>query len=56
MIAAGILVDRRRAPEFAPDDNGNLLVQAALVQVLDERADALVEQGQVLPSAPKLSP
>src|SRR5207302_978047 len=47
MIAAGVLVDRRRAAKLAPHDDRDILVQPAPVQVLDQRADALVEQRQV---------
>src|SRR6266852_9501449 len=35
MIATGILVDRRGAAELAPDYDGYILVQTALVQILD---------------------
>src|SRR5262245_35573606 len=56
MIAAGVLVDRRCAAELAPNDYGNVLVEAALVQILDERADPLVEQRQVLPKRAEVIP
>src|ERR1043166_8146435 len=49
MIATGVLVNRGRAAELAPNDNGNVLVQAALMQILDQRAHSLVEQREVLP-------
>ena len=47
MVAAGVLIDRRRAAELAPDDDAHILVEAALVKVFDQRADGLVEQWQV---------
>src|SRR5947207_1451151 len=45
---AGVLVDRRCASELAPDHDRDILVETALVQVLDQRADALVQQRQIL--------
>ena len=49
VVAAGVVVDLRRAAELAPKDHRHVLVQAALMQVLDQRAEALVEQRTVLP-------
>ena len=47
MIAAGILVDERRAAELAPGHHGHVLVETAFVEVLDERGQPLVELRQV---------
>src|SRR5207248_2838516 len=49
MVAAGVFVDGGGSAELAPDDNRNILVEAALVQVIYQRAHALVEQREVLP-------
>src|SRR5439155_6948850 len=43
-----ILVDGRRTTELAPNDYCNILVQSALVQIFDQRAESLIEQRQVL--------
>ena len=43
MVAARIFVDLRGAAELAPDDHGDVLLHAAVMQVLDQRADRLVE-------------
>ena len=48
MIASAVLVDGGRAAELAPNDHRNILVQSALVQILDQRAESLIEQRQVL--------
>ena len=40
VVAAGVLVDLGRAAEFAPDDDRDVLVQAAVVQVLDQAPTA----------------
>ncbi len=47
MIAAASLVDSRGAPEFSPGDHADILVQAPVVQVLDQRGHSLVELGQL---------
>src|SRR6266536_3462679 len=54
MVTAGVFVDGRGAPELAPDNDRNILVETALVQVLDQRADALIEQREVLPERAKI--
>src|SRR5262245_41481730 len=48
VVAAGVLVDRGGASEFAPDHYGHVFFQPAPVQIIDQGADALVQQGQVL--------
>ncbi len=48
VVAAGVLVDLGRAAELAPDDHGDVAVEAAVVDVLDQGRDPLVEQRQVL--------
>ncbi len=44
VVAAAVLVDLGRAAEFAPDDHGDVAVEPAEVDVLDQRRDAPVEQ------------
>src|SRR6185369_12844230 len=39
VIASGVFVNRWRATEFTPHHNRNVLVQAALVQIFDQRRD-----------------
>ena len=48
VIATHLRADLRRASELAQDDNGAILIESALVQVLDERADTLIEGRQIL--------
>ena len=47
MIAANLGTDARRTSELAQDDDRAILVQAALMQILDEGTDALIEDGKV---------
>src|SRR6184192_4194050 len=49
VVAAGVSVDLRRAAEFPPSDHGNVLQQAALVQILKQRGQAEIEQGKGSP-------
>src|SRR5207244_10857833 len=56
MIAAGILVDRRRATELTPNNYGHILVKTALVQVLHEGGNALIEQWQVRTGVSEILP
>src|SRR5437588_1745579 len=56
MIASRVFVDGWGATKLAPDHEGNVLVQTALVQILDERADTLVKQRQVLAQRAKIVP
>src|SRR5262249_33540157 len=44
VVAARALVDLWGAPELAPNHHGGRVIEAACVDVLDEGADALVEQ------------
>ena len=48
VIAAGILVDLRRPAELPPHDHRHVLVEAAAVDVVDERRHALIKLGDVL--------
>src|SRR5262249_39665786 len=48
VVAAGVLVDLGSAPELAPDDDGDVLVEAAGVEVLDEGGEGAVELGDAL--------
>ena len=48
VVAAAVLVDLRRAAELAPDHHRHVLVQPALVQVFDQRGQALIEHRQVM--------
>ena len=41
------VVDARRAAELAPDDRDDVLVHAAVVQILDQVGDAAIELGQL---------
>ena len=43
MVAAGGGVDARRAAELAGDDQQDVLVEAAVGQVLDEGGDRLID-------------
>jgi hypothetical protein len=56
VVAAGVLVDLRRPAELAPDDHGDVAVQAAVLAGLDQRRDPLVEQRQVLAEPVELVP
>ena len=47
MIAAGVLVDARGAAELAPDDDADIAVEAALMDVFDKSGDVpLIEDGE----------
>src|ERR1041384_2177638 len=46
VVAARALVDARRAAEFAGDDEEDLLVEPALMDVVDERRDRVIEIGR----------
>src|SRR5262249_34983055 len=48
VVPAGILVDARRPPEFAPGDHGHVVQQAPAVEILNEGAEPLVELGTVI--------
>jgi hypothetical protein len=48
MIAAGVLVDPRRAAEFAPGDHRHVVEQAALLEVFDQSRQALIELRAVI--------
>ena len=43
VVSASRFVDARRAPEFAPGDDADILVEAAGVQIFDECGDSLIE-------------
>ena len=47
VVAPGVLVDQRRASELPPGDDGHILVEAAGMEILDERREPLVELRQV---------
>src|SRR4030095_15967550 len=49
MIAPGVLIDRWRASELTPHHDSDILVQASLAQVGEQRRQSLIEQRQVLP-------
>src|SRR5881392_4110921 len=44
MIAPGVLVYDGGPAKFAPDNDGYILVQTALVNIFHQRGDALVQQ------------
>src|SRR5882724_1408435 len=48
MVASGVFVDGRRAAKFAPNHNRNILVQTALMNVLNQRAEPQIQQRKVL--------
>ena len=50
VVAAGVLVDLGRAAELAPDDHRDVLVQAAEMQVFDQRREGHVELGNTRPA------
>src|SRR4051812_3297788 len=47
VVAARLLVDPGRAAELAPGHHGHVAVEAAVVEVLHQRRDPLIEQGQL---------
>ena len=55
MIAAGIFIDTGCAAELTPDDDGNILVHAPLVQVGDQSGQGAVEQWQVFAELEKVA-
>ena len=48
VVAAGVLVDARRAAELAPGDHRHVVEHAARFQVVDQGAERLVELGAVV--------
>src|SRR5690349_7776644 len=48
MIAAAVLIDSRRSAELAPNDNRNVVKQAAGFQILHQCGQSLVERGKVI--------
>ena len=56
MVAAGVFVDGRCAAELTPANDDDILVQSALVQILDECSETLVEHGEVLSGAIEIAP
>src|SRR5437660_1057924 len=48
VIAPCVFVDRRCAAKFAPDHDRDILVQTTLMNILDQRAQPLIQQRQVL--------
>ena len=55
VIASGVCVDFWGASEFAPNDERNVFVHAALVKVVDKGGDALIQQGHVFAAAFKVA-
>lgn len=47
VVAAAVFVDLGGAAEFAPCDDGDVLVHTAEVEVFDESAEALIEEREV---------
>ena len=54
MVAAVAAVDLWRSSEFTPDDNGDIAIQASLVQVGDKRRQALVKPWTFFPALWKI--
>ncbi len=48
VIPADLVADLRGAAEFPPDEDGGVLGETALVEVVDEGGDGLVEDGEIL--------
>jgi hypothetical protein len=48
VVAADLGADLRRSPELAQGQHRAILVQPALAEILDQGADALVEDREVL--------
>ena len=51
MVAAGVGVDFGGAAEFSPNNEGNVFVHAAAVEIVDQGGDSLIEQGHVFAAA-----
>ena len=47
VVAPAFGIDDGGAAKFPPDDDGDVLLHAALVQVCDEGAEGAIEEGQV---------
>jgi len=56
VIAAGGVVDARRSAELAPDHDRHIILQAADVQVLNERRHRLVEHRHVAAAFGEVEP
>jgi hypothetical protein len=48
VVAAGVLVDARRAAKLAPGDHRHIVQKTADFQVLDQGAEALIQLGPVV--------
>ena len=48
VVATDLGADARGAAEFAPDEDGDVFVESALVEVVNEGGDGLVEDGEIL--------
>ena len=55
MVAAGVFVNSWCTSELTPTNDDDILVQSALVQIVNERGDALVEHGEILSGAVEVS-
>ena len=56
VIAAGVVVDFRRAAEFAPHDDRHIFIQAPLVQIGDQGGRRTVEQRAVVANRLEILP
>ncbi len=56
MVAACVLVDLGGAAELAPDHHGDVALESAAVNVVDQRRDTLVEHRQVLAEPVEVAP
>ena len=56
MVAAAARIDLGRATKLAPYDDRHIAIEAAVVEVIDERAERLIEQGQERAVAVKDAP
>ena len=54
VISTRVLVDMRRTPELPPDDHRGVLVETALMEILDESRQTLVEVRKVFACVPEV--
>ena len=47
MVTANFVTDLRRPPELAPHQNGGVLVETTIVEVVNKRGDGLVEDWKI---------
>src|SRR6056297_2040775 len=55
VVASALCVDLRGAAELTPHHHADILVQTAVVEVLHQRAEALVEHGEIFAGTLEIS-